>query len=112
MHRYPKEMSGGQQQRIGVIRALAADPPVLLMDEPFGAVDPINRETIQNEFRHAAPAEKTVMLVSHDIDEALKLGDRIAVFRQGKIVQNASADELLARPANEFVASFVGQTAR
>lgn len=110
LHRYPKEMSGGQQQRIGVIRALAADPPVLLMDEPFGAVDPINRETIQNEFLDMQrQLKKTVMLVSHDIDEALKLGDRIAVFRQGKIVQNASADELLARPANEFVASFVGQ---
>lgn len=106
-------MSGGQQQRIGVIRALAADPPVLLMDEPFGAVDPINRETIQNEFLDMQrQLKKSVMLVSHDIDEALKLGDRIAVFRQGKIVQNASADELLARPANEFVASFVGQTAR
>ncbi|CAI0697759.1 Glycine betaine/L-proline transport ATP-binding protein ProV [Serratia entomophila] len=110
LHRYPKEMSGGQQQRIGVIRALAADPPVLLMDEPFGAVDPINRETIQNEFLDMQrQLKKTVMLVSHDIDEALKLGDRIAVFRQGKIVQNASADELLARPADEFVASFVGQ---
>lgn len=110
LHRYPKEMSGGQQQRIGVIRALAADPPVLLMDEPFGAVDPINRETIQNEFLDMQrQLKKTVMLVSHDIDEALKLGDRIAVFRQGKIVQNASADELLARPANDFVASFVGQ---
>ncbi|MBH3129124.1 osmoprotectant ABC transporter ATP-binding protein OsmV [Serratia marcescens] len=110
LHRYPKEMSGGQQQRIGVIRALAADPPVLLMDEPFGAVDPINRETIQNEFLDMQrQLKKTVMLVSHDIDEALKLGDRIAVFRQGKIAQNASADELLARPANDFVASFVGQ---
>ena len=108
--RYPHQLSGGQQQRIGVIRALAADPPVLLMDEPFGAVDPINRETIQNEFLDMQrQLKKTVMLVSHDIDEALKLGDRIAVFRQGKIVQNASADELLARPANDFVASFVGQ---
>ena len=108
--RYPHQLSGGQQQRIGVIRALAADPAVLLMDEPFGAVDPINRETIQNEFLDMQrQLKKTVMLVSHDIDEALKLGDRIAVFRQGKIVQNASADELLARPANDFVASFVGQ---
>ncbi|MCY0726138.1 ATP-binding cassette domain-containing protein, partial [Klebsiella pneumoniae] len=80
--RYPKEMSGGQQQRIGVIRALAADPPVLLMDEPFGAVDPINREVIQNQFLDMQrKLKKTVMLVSHDIDEALKLGDRIAVFR-------------------------------
>ncbi|KOC90835.1 osmoprotectant ABC transporter ATP-binding protein OsmV [Winslowiella iniecta] len=110
LHRYPKEMSGGQQQRIGVIRALAADPPVLLMDEPFGAVDPINREVIQNEFLDMQrQLKKTVMLVSHDIDEALKLGDRIAVFGQGKIVQCASPDELLAKPANEFVGSFVGQ---
>jgi osmoprotectant transport system ATP-binding protein len=110
LHRYPKEMSGGQQQRIGVIRALAADPPVLLMDEPFGAVDPINREVIQNQFLEMQrKLKKTVMLVSHDIDEALKLGDRIAVFRQGRIVQCASPDELLAKPANEFVGSFVGQ---
>jgi len=110
LHRYPREMSGGQQQRIGVIRALAADPPVLLMDEPFGAVDPINREVIQNEFLDMQrQLKKTVMLVSHDIDEALKLGDRIAVFGQGKIVQCASPDELLAKPANEFVGSFVGQ---
>lgn len=109
LSRYPKELSGGQQQRIGVIRALAADPPVLLMDEPFGAVDPINREVIQNEFLDMQrQLKKTVMLVSHDIDEALKLGDRIAVFRQGKIIQCASPDELLARPANEFVGSFVG----
>lgn len=110
LQRYPREMSGGQQQRIGVIRALAADPPVLLMDEPFGAVDPINREVIQNEFLDMQrQLKKTVMLVSHDIDEALKLGDRIAVFGQGKIVQCASPDELLAKPANEFVGSFVGQ---
>lgn len=103
LHRYPKEMSGGQQQRIGVIRALAADPPVLLMDEPFGAVDPINREVIQNQFLDMQrKLKKTVMLVSHDIDEALKLGDRIAVFRQGRIVQCASPDELLAKPANEL----------
>lgn len=110
LHRYPREMSGGQQQRIGVIRALAADPPVLLMDEPFGAVDPINREAIQNEFLEMQrQLKKTVMLVSHDIDEALKLGDRIAVFGQGKIVQCVSPDELLAKPANDFVGSFVGQ---
>lgn len=110
LKRYPKEMSGGQQQRIGVIRALAADPPVLLMDEPFGAVDPINRESIQNEFQEMQrKLKKTVILVSHDIDEALKLGDRIAIFRQGKIVQCATPDELLAKPSDEFVGSFVGQ---
>lgn len=110
LKRYPKEISGGQQQRIGVIRALAADPPVLLMDEPFGAVDPINRESIQNEFQEMQrKLNKTVILVSHDIDEALKLGDRIAVFRQGKIVQCATPDELLAKPADDFVGSFVGK---
>lgn len=110
LHRYPKEISGGQQQRVGVIRALAADPPVLLMDEPFGAVDPINREAIQNQFLEMQrKLKKTVILVSHDIDEALKLGDRIVVFRRGRIVQCASPDELLAKPANEFVGSFVGQ---
>ena len=109
LHRYPRELSGGQQQRIGVIRALAADAPVLLMDEPFGAVDPINREQIQNEFlQMQRQLRKTVMLVSHDIDEAIKLGDRIAVFRQGRMVQCAGADEILAHPADEFVASFVG----
>ena len=108
--RYPHQLSGGQQQRVGVARALAANPEVLLMDEPFGAVDPINREVIQNQFLEMQrKLKKTVMLVSHDIDEALKLGDRIAVFRQGKIVQCASPDELLAKPANEFVGSFVGQ---
>ncbi|MBM2886355.1 ABC transporter ATP-binding protein [Chromobacterium phragmitis] len=109
LQRYPREMSGGQQQRIGVIRALAADAPVLLMDEPFGAVDPINREQIQNEFlQMQRQLGKTVMLVSHDIDEAIKLGDRVAVFRQGRMVQCAGADEVLARPADDFVASFVG----
>ncbi|NHR04950.1 ABC transporter ATP-binding protein [Chromobacterium haemolyticum] len=110
LQRYPREMSGGQQQRIGVIRALAADAPVLLMDEPFGAVDPINREQIQNEFlQMQRQLGKTVLLVSHDIDEAIKLGDRIAVFRQGRMVQCAGSDEILARPADDFVASFVGQ---
>lgn len=109
LNRYPKELSGGQQQRIGVIRALAADAPVLLMDEPFGAVDPINRETIQNEFMEMQKhLKKTAILVSHDIDEALKLGDRIAVFNKGRIIQKASPDQLLARPKNEFVASFLG----
>ncbi|MEN2428133.1 osmoprotectant ABC transporter ATP-binding protein OsmV [Chromobacterium vaccinii] len=109
LQRYPREMSGGQQQRIGVIRALAADAPVLLMDEPFGAVDPINREQIQNEFlQMQRQLGKTVMLVSHDIDEAIKLGDRIAVFRQGRMVQCAGSDEVLAHPADDFVASFVG----
>ncbi|MDN4575340.1 glycine/betaine ABC transporter ATP-binding protein [Pandoraea cepalis] len=109
LSRYPRELSGGQQQRIGVIRALAADPPVLLMDEPFGAVDPINRESIQNEFlQMQRQLGKTVIMVSHDIDEAIKLADRIAIFRQGRLVQCAQPDALLARPVDEFVASFVG----
>ncbi|MCA8232673.1 ABC transporter ATP-binding protein [Burkholderia cenocepacia] len=110
LKRYPRELSGGQQQRIGVIRALAADPPVLLMDEPFGAVDPINRESIQNEFfQMQRQLNKTVIMVSHDIDEAIKLGDRIAVFRRGQLVQYDHPDTLLARPRDEFVAQFVGQ---
>ncbi|MCD7049084.1 CBS domain-containing protein, partial [Pseudomonas petroselini] len=102
--------SGGQQQRIGVIRALAADAPLLLMDEPFGAVDPINREMIQNEFFEMQRAlNKTVIMVSHDIDEAIKLGDKIAIFRAGKLLQIDHPDTLLAHPADEFVSNFVGQ---
>jgi len=107
--RYPRELSGGQQQRIGVIRALAADAPVLLMDEPFGAVDPINRESIQNEFfQMQRQLNKTVIMVSHDIDEAIKLGDKVAVFRRGKLVQFDHPDALLAHPADDFVQAFVG----
>ncbi|GAB7535905.1 osmoprotectant ABC transporter ATP-binding protein OsmV [Burkholderia sp. 3C] len=109
LKRYPRELSGGQQQRIGVVRALAADPPVLLMDEPFGAVDPINRESIQNEFfQMQRQLKKTVIMVSHDIDEAIKLGDRVAVFRRGQLVQYAHPDTLLAHPKDEFVGQFVG----
>ena len=110
LKRYPRELSGGQQQRIGVIRALAADAPVLLMDEPFGAVDPINRESIQNEFfQMQRQLNKTVIMVSHDIDEAIKLGDQIAIFRAGKLVQLDHPDTLLARPKDDFVGAFVGQ---
>ncbi len=109
LSRYPRELSGGQQQRIGVIRALAADAPVLLMDEPFGAVDPINRESIQNEFlQMQRQLGKTVIMVSHDIDEAIKLADKVAVFRAGKLVQFDHPDALLAHPADEFVQAFVG----
>jgi osmoprotectant transport system ATP-binding protein len=109
MKRYPKELSGGQQQRVGVIRALAADPPVMLMDEPFGAIDPINREIIQDEFlKMQSEIRKTIMFVSHDIDEAVKMGDKVAIFRAGKIEQYDSPDRLLAHPANEFIADFVG----
>ncbi len=109
LRRYPKELSGGQQQRVGVIRALAADPPVMLMDEPFGAIDPINREVIQDEFlKMQSELKKTIMFVSHDIDEAVKMGDKIAIFRAGKIEQYDSPDNVLAHPANRFVADFVG----
>lgn len=109
LKRYPKELSGGQQQRIGVARALAADPPVLLMDEPFGAIDPINREIIQDEFlRMQEKLGKTILFVSHDIDEAVKMGDKIAIFRDGRLQQFDSPDNVLAHPANEFVADFVG----
>jgi osmoprotectant transport system ATP-binding protein len=107
--RYPNELSGGQAQRVGVARALAADPPVLLMDEPFGALDPVNREVIQDEFRRMQrKLRKTILFVSHDIDEAVKMADRIAIFRGGHLVQYADPDTLLARPADDFVASFVG----
>ncbi|HSK40408.1 MAG TPA: ABC transporter ATP-binding protein, partial [Arenibaculum sp.] len=109
LKRYPRELSGGQQQRVGVLRALAADPPVLIMDEPFGAIDPINREIIQDEFlRMQGELRKTVMFVSHDIDEAVKMGDRIAIFRAGKLEQYDTPDTVLAHPRNRFVADFVG----
>ncbi|MDQ1631203.1 MAG: osmoprotectant transport system ATP-binding protein [Frankiaceae bacterium] len=108
--RYPKELSGGQQQRVGVARALAADPPVLLMDEPFGAVDPITRQRLQDELlRIQKELRKTIIIVTHDFDEAVKLGDRIAIFRQGgEIVQYDTPEEILASPADDFVESFVG----
>ncbi len=110
LDRYPNELSGGQAQRVGVARALAADPPVLLMDEPFAALDPVNRETIQDEFlRMQRTLRKTILFVSHDIDEAVKMADRIAIFRAGKLEQFAAPDEMLARPADEFVAGFVGR---
>jgi osmoprotectant transport system ATP-binding protein len=108
--RYPAQLSGGQQQRVGVARALAADPLVMLMDEPFGAIDPINRERLQNEFlRLQAEIGKTVLFVTHDIDEAIKMGDRIAIMREGgKLAQYATPAELLMSPADEFVEDFVG----
>ena len=108
--RYPAQLSGGQQQRVGVARALAANPGVMLMDEPFGAVDPINRERLQNEFlRLQAEVKKTILFVTHDIDEAIKMGDRIAVLQEGgKLAQYATPAELLMAPANAFVEDFVG----
>ena len=107
--RYPRELSGGQRQRVGVARALAADPPVMLMDEPFGAIDPITRGRLQNEFlRILKTIRKTVIFVTHDVDEAIKMGDRIAILRDGRLTQYGTPDEILARPANAFVEEFVG----
>jgi osmoprotectant transport system ATP-binding protein len=108
--RYPVQLSGGQQQRVGVARALAVDPPVMLMDEPFGAIDPIARERLQNEFlRLQADLRKTILFVTHDIDEAIKMGDRIAIMKQhGRVEQYATPAEILMAPANEFVEDFVG----
>ncbi|MGI8902442.1 MAG: betaine/proline/choline family ABC transporter ATP-binding protein [Solirubrobacteraceae bacterium] len=108
--RYPAQLSGGQRQRVGVARALAGDPPLMLMDEPFGAIDPINRERLQNEFlRLQAELRKTIVFVTHDIDEAIKMGDRIAVMQVGgKLEQFATPAELLTAPATEFVEDFVG----
>jgi osmoprotectant transport system ATP-binding protein len=108
--RYPSQLSGGQRQRVGVARALAADPPLLLMDEPFGAVDPIARVRIQGEFLELQRRiEKTVLFVTHDIDEAIRLGDRVAMLRVGgRVAQYGSPQELLMRPADDFVADFVG----
>jgi osmoprotectant transport system ATP-binding protein len=108
--RYPAQLSGGQRQRIGVARALAADPPLMLMDEPFGAIDPITRARLQDEFLGLQEqVRKTVVFVTHDIDEAIKMGDKIAILRQGgRLAQYDSPVELLTNPADEFVAEFVG----
>ncbi|MGW0468859.1 ABC transporter ATP-binding protein [Streptomyces sp. NPDC003027] len=107
--RYPEQLSGGQRQRVGVARALAADPPVLLMDEPFGAVDPVVRERLQSEFlRLQSQVRKTVLLVTHDLEEAVRLGDRIAVYGHGTIEQFAAPATVLGAPATPYVADFVG----
>jgi osmoprotectant transport system ATP-binding protein len=107
--KHPSELSGGEAQRVGVARALAADPPILLMDEPFGAVDPLNRERLQGEFaRIQRELGKTVVLVTHDIDEAIRLADRIAIMRAGRLMQYDTPEEILERPANKFVHDFVG----
>ncbi len=108
--RFPHELSGGQQQRIGVARALAADPPVMLMDEPFGALDPIIREKIQDEFLQIQrEVKKTILFVSHDIDESIKMADKIVLMRDGEIMQFDTPSEMLAHPKNEFVSKFFGK---
>jgi len=107
--KYPRQLSGGQQQRVGVARALGADPPTMLMDEPFGAIDPITREILQDEFlRIQQEVNKTIVFVTHDIDEAIKMGDRICILRDGKMVQYDTPETLLEYPTNRFVRDFVG----
>ncbi len=109
-NRYPTELSGGQQQRVGVIRALAAEPPIILMDEPFSALDPISREQLQDELiRLQQEIKKTIVFVTHDMDEALKIADRICFMKDGKIVQLDTPDHILRHPANDFVRSFIGE---
>jgi osmoprotectant transport system ATP-binding protein len=110
LRRYPRELSGGQRQRVGVARALAADPPVMLMDEPFGAVDPIIRERLQDQFLSIQrDLRKTIVFVTHDVDEAIKMADRIAIMNIGGVLEHfAPPEEILREPANEFVERFVG----
>ncbi len=109
LHRYPAELSGGQRQRVGVARALGADPSILLMDEPFGAIDPITRERLQEEFlRIQREIRKTVVFVTHDIHEAIKLGDKVALMKDGHLIQHATPAQLLSQPADDFVRGFVG----
>ena len=112
-HRYPKELSGGQRQRVGVARAMSADPDVMLMDEPFGAIDPITRERLQNEFlRIQSEIKKTIIFVTHDIEEAIKMGDRIAILRdQSHIAQYDTPERILMNPADDFVKDFIGRGA-
>ncbi|MGK9431472.1 betaine/proline/choline family ABC transporter ATP-binding protein [Bacillus atrophaeus] len=110
LDRYPHELSGGQQQRIGVLRALAAEPPLILMDEPFGALDPITRDSLQEEFKKLQKTlHKTIVFVTHDMDEAIKLADRIVILKAGEIVQVGTPDEILRNPADEFVEEFIGK---
>jgi len=107
--KYPSELSGGEAQRIGVARALAADPPILLMDEPFGAVDPLNREKLQSQFLNIQKKlHKTIVMVTHDLDEAIRLADRIAIMRSGELIQYDTPEEILTNPSGKFVRDFVG----
>lgn len=109
IHKYPRQLSGGQRQRVGVARALAVDPPIMLMDEPFGALDPITREQMQDEFlRLQKQVKKTIVFVTHDMDEALKFADRVAIMNHGAIVQCDTPENILRRPASKFVRDFVG----
>ena len=109
MDKYPVELSGGQRQRVGVARSLGANPPIMLMDEPFGAIDPITRDKLQDEFlKIQAEIQKTIVFVTHDINEAIKMGTKIALLKDGELVQYSSPAELLARPKNQFVRDFVG----
>src|SRR5699024_6078453 len=106
----PSELSGGQQQRIGVIRALAVEPGIILMDEPFSALDPISREQLQEELiRLQKEIKKSIVFVTHDMDEALKIADKIVLMRDGQIIQHGSPEEILRRPANDFVKNFIGE---
>ncbi|GGB65714.1 ABC transporter ATP-binding protein [Fictibacillus barbaricus] len=108
--RYPSELSGGQQQRIGVIRALAAEPPIILMDEPFSALDPISREQLQDELVNLQDTiKKTIVFVTHDMDEAIKIADRIAILNKGEIIQFDTPERILRHPANDFVKGFIGE---
>jgi osmoprotectant transport system ATP-binding protein len=107
--RYPRQLSGGQQQRVGVLRALATDPPIILMDEPFGALDPLSREVLQIELKRLqARLQKTIIFVTHDMDEAIRIGDRIGIFREGELHQVGTPDELVRTPKDEFVMKFIG----
>lgn len=109
-HRFPNELSGGQQQRIGVLRALAAEPEVMLMDEPFGALDPITRDQLQDELKRLQQKlHKTIIFVTHDMDEALKIADKVVIMKDGLVLQAASPEEILQQPANDFVRHFIGE---
>ena len=109
LDRYPSELSGGQQQRIGVVRALAAEQDIILMDEPFGALDPITRDTLQDLVKDLQKVRKNVYFVTHDMDEAIKLADKICIMSKGQIVQYDTPDNVLRYPANDFVREFIGQ---
>src|SRR5699024_2548148 len=110
LDRYPHELSGGQQQRIGVLRALAANPPLILMDEPFGALDPITSDSLQDEFKKLQKElDKTIVFVTHDLDEVIKLADKIVIMRDGEIVQADTPEEIISNPANEVAEEFLGK---